>query len=873
MTALGRISSGLAGLDRILDGLRMGDNVVWQVDHIEEYRHFVTPLLKQAVLDERKVIYLRFGKHPPVIDSDPLVSVYELDPDSGFEAFSSRVHSIASEEGYGVYYIFDCLSDLLQSWATDLMTGNLFKVVCPYLHELNTIAYFTVIRNSNSFETIARIRETTQLLIDVYQYEGTYYVHPIKVLGRYSTTMFLPHIEDKNDFVPMTSSVQAAHFFSLFQQRGASHTERQLDYWDRIFLKAQGLFERFKDREWDAVAEEPEMRERLCQMLIGREERILKLAMQYLTLEDLLEIRNRLIGSGYIGGKSVGMLLARGILRNDRDFNWEQWLEPHDSFYIGSDVYYTYLVENGCWNLRVQQKQPEYYFSVARELKAQILDGKIPRAIEEQFDQMLDYFGQAPIIVRSSSLLEDGFGNAFAGKYESVFCVNQGTPQERLERFEQAVKTVYASTLNDDALAYRLQRGLDQSDEQMALLVQRVSGSHHQHYFFPDLAGVAMSHNPYVWRSDMDPAAGMVRLVFGLGTRAVDRVGNDYPRLIALDKPMLRPDSSREDIMRFSQHNVDVLNTSINEWDSVSLNKLAINYQRHTAWDLTASYDYERTRRLRELGRPHPESWVLTFEKLLSTTPYVELMQRMLHDLQEAYDYPVDTEFTVNFTPEGFMQMNLLQCRPLQTFKHSARLTRLPEEREGDRLFLASPSFMGGNLSEQIKGIIYVGPEYLELSNADKYQVARLVGKVNRRSKQAGVLPLMLIGPGRWGTTTPSLGVPVSFAEICNASILVEMAEQKEGFMPELSYGTHFFQDLVETQIFYIALLGETESAFFDSSYLDSVPNSFNEIFPEFPGMEKVIRIWNLEGREERVFIEADVRSREVRGYINRSKN
>ncbi|MGE5391633.1 MAG: PEP/pyruvate-binding domain-containing protein [Deltaproteobacteria bacterium] len=869
MTALGRISTGLAGLDRILDGLRMGDNVVWQVDHIQDYRHFVTPLLIQAAADERKVIYFRFGKHPPVIDSDPRVTVYELDPDTGFEAFSSRVYSIASEEGYGVYYIFDCLSELLQSWATDLMIGNFFKVVCPYLHELNTIAYFTVIRNSNSFETIARIRETTQLLIDVYQYEGTYYVHPIKVLGRYSSTMFLPHVENLNDFVPMTSSVQAAHFFSLFQQRGASHTERQLDYWDRIFLKAQGLFERLKEHDWDAISEEPEMCERLCQMLIGREERMLKLAMQYLTLEDLLEVRNRLIGSGYIGGKTVGMLLARSILRSDNDFNWEQWLEPHDSYYIGSDVYYTYLVENGCWNLRLLQKQPEYYFSIARELKVQILDGVIPRTIEEQFDQMLDYFGQAPIIVRSSSLLEDGFGNAFAGKYESVFCVNQGTPQERLERFEQAVKTVYASTLNDSALAYRLQRGLDQSDEQMALLVQRVSGSHHQHYFFPDLAGVAMSHNPYVWRSDMDSAAGMVRLVFGLGTRAVDRVGNDYPRLIALDKPMLRPDSSREDIMRFSQHNVDVLDTVLNEWGSVSLNKLALNHERHIAWDLTASYDYERTRRLRELGRPHPESWILTFEKLLSTTPYVDVMRRMLDDLQQAYDYPVDTEFTVNFAPDGTMQLNLLQCRPLQTFKHSARLTRLPEDKEGDRLFLTSPSFMGGNLSEQIKGIVYIGPEYLELNNTDKYQVARLVGKVNRMAKQAGVLPLMLIGPGRWGTTTPSLGVPVSFAEICNASILVEMAEQKEGFMPELSYGTHFFQDLVETQIFYIALLGESEGSFFDMSYLDTLPNSFNELFPGFPGMEKVIRVWNLEGCDEKIYIEADVRSREVRGYFN----
>lgn len=869
MTAFGHVSTGLNGLDQILDELRLGDNVVWQVDQIQDYRHFVTPLIKQALQEERKVIYMRFGKHPPVVDSDPRVVVYELDPDNGFEAFSSRMHNIAMEEGYGAYYVFDCLSDLLQAWATDLMTGNFFKVICPYLHELNTIAYFTVLRNSNSFETIARIRETTQLLIDVYQYEGTYYVHPIKVADRYSPTMFLPHVEINADFVPMTSSVQAAHFFSLFQQRGTGNTERQLDYWDRIFMRAQSLFERIQEREPEALLEEAEMRERLCQMLIGREERILNLARRYLTLEDLLGIRNRLIGSGYIGGKTAGMLLARSILRDDEQTNWDEWLEPHDSFYIGSDVYYTYLVENGCWNLRLKQKSPEYYFSVARELKSSILDGILPRAIQEQFDQMLDYYGQAPIIIRSSSLLEDGFGNAFAGKYESIFCVNQGTPQERYRLFEQAVKTVYASTLNDNALAYRLQRGLDQSDEQMALLVQRVSGSHHQRYFFPDLAGVAMSHNPYVWRSDMDPNAGMVRLVFGLGTRAVDRVGNDYPRLIALDKPMLRPDSSREDILRFSQHNVDLLNTITNDWDTMALNKLAVNYERHIAWDLTASYDYERTRRLRELGRPHPESWVLTFEKLLSATPFVDLMQKMLQRLQSSYEYPVDTEFTVNFGLDRTMQLNLLQCRPLQTIKHSAHNSIKPEIREGDQLFLSSRNFMGGNLFEQIKAIVYVGPEYLQLSEVDKYQVARLVGRANRMAKEANLLPLMLIGPGRWGTTTPSLGVPVSFAEICNASILVEVAERKDGFMPELSYGTHFFQDLVETQIFYIAILGDNEESTFKSGLLDSIPNSFSELFPQFPGMEKVIRIWNLDGRSQSIYLEANVQEYQVKGYIN----
>ena len=187
---------------------------------------------------------------------------------------------------------------------------------------------------------------------------------------------------------------------------------------------------------------------------------------------------------------------------------------------------------------------------------------------------MLEYFGQYPIIVRSSSLLEDGFGNAFAGKYDSFFCVNQGTPEQRCEQFETAVRKIFASMMSDEALSYRLQRGLDQQDEQMALLVQRVSGAHHRHYFFPDLAGVGISYNTFVWNREIDPRAGMLRLVLGLGTRAVDRVEDDYPRLVALDKPLLIPDSARAEMVRFSQRGVDLLNVADNVWQTVPLQKL-----------------------------------------------------------------------------------------------------------------------------------------------------------------------------------------------------------------------------------------------------------------------------------------------------------
>ena len=128
--------------------------------------------------------------------------------------------------------------------------------------------------------------------------------------------------------------------------------------------------------------------------------------------------------------------------------------------------------------------------------------------MEEQFVRLLEYYGQDPIVVRSSSILEDGFGNAFAGKYETVFCSNSGDLEQRLEEFENAVRTVYASTMNRSALDYRSRRGLEERDEQMALLVQRVSGSYYGEYYMPCVAGVGYSFSPYRFMEELDPQAG-----------------------------------------------------------------------------------------------------------------------------------------------------------------------------------------------------------------------------------------------------------------------------------------------------------------------------------------------------------------------------
>jgi hypothetical protein len=258
------------------------------------------------------------------------------------------------------------------------------------------------------------------------------------------------------------------------------------------------------------------------------------------------------------------MLLARAIVRNQNP-ELANTLEPHDSFYIGSDVFYTFLVRNGVWWMRQKQRNPETFMDDAGLARQRILAGAFPSYIMKQFEEMLEYFGQSPIIVRSSSLLEDNFGNSFAGKYVSVFCANQGPKERRLEDFLAAVRTIYASTMSEEALRYRERRGLLDSDEQMALLVMRVSGAKYGNNFFPQAAGVGFSFNPYAWSEYIDPSAGVLRLVFGLGTRAVDRSDDDYTRIVALNAPQRRPESNFDEVRQYAQRRVDYLDLTANQ--------------------------------------------------------------------------------------------------------------------------------------------------------------------------------------------------------------------------------------------------------------------------------------------------------------------
>lgn len=848
-------TTGLSGLDDILSGLRLGDNVVWRVDDLADYRDFASAYLRAALDEGRRVAYIRFGSHPALVPADWDVPVYELDAHQGFESFTVQLHRILAAEGAGVYYLFDCLSELLAAWATDAMIANFFRVTCPYLFELDTVAYFGLLRLSHSSATIAQVRETTQVLVDLDRDGADLYVHPIKVSGRSSPTMFLPHRRSGAQFVALTSSADATQLFARLHAEPGPRRESQLDHWDRMFLQATHVAERGESAERAAT------RDQLCGILLGRDERILALARRFLELPDLLAIAAREIGTGYIGGKAVGMLLARAILRR-ADPEWQTVLEPHDSWYVGSDLFYSYLVANGMWRLfRQQRTDPDSYYSAGAQLHEQLQRGEFPADIAERFRELLEYIGQYPIIVRSSSLQEDGFGSAFAGKYDSVFLVNQGSPEERLRQFIDAVRQVYASAMSEEALAYRRARHLDRQEEQMALLVQRVSGQFRDREFWPMLAGVAVSYNTYVWDSRLDPGAGMLRLVLGLGTRAVDRVAGDYPRIVSLDLPMLVAEAG--DAGRFCQRRVDVLDIDGNAPRTVRAD--ALQEQISAAqWALVAQEDFHARERLAERGATGSRHWILSFAGLLSRTEFPALMRRLLTTLEDAYGYPVDVEFTADITPSGDLRVNVVQCRPLQTRGIQASRVAVPDDVPAARTLLRSRGgFMGGSVVQQVHRVIFIDPQaYAELPRQDKFEVARVVGRLNRLIDGASTGPTALLGPGRWGSADPSLGVPIRFAEVSHVAVLAEIAFASGGLIPELSFGSHFFQDLVETGIFYLALFPDRDGCLFRPELLAEQPNRLADLLPASEELAHVVRV--VDFPPPGLLLQADIISQQV---------
>jgi pyruvate,water dikinase len=832
-------STGHPGLDAVLHGIEPGDNIVWEVEDIGDYHELVVAYALAARAAHRRLIYFRFADHLPLLPAAE-AELHQLDAGLSFEGFVRQVHGVIEKAGRGAVYVFDCLSQLAERWGSDQALGNFFQLTCPRLWDLETVTYFALYRDRHSAYALEPIRTTTQFLLDVFRLDGKFYVRPVKVQYRSREVMNTIHVRKGATFVPVKDSAVLASILSSTQWPRLQSDQRG-GYWRRLFQEAQIIAE-----EWRAGRCAPERRAEMLRRvqwaLRVHRSGIAPLVERFLTLEDFILVRDRMIGIGSVGGKTLGMLVARAILR-DRDPDLASRLEVHDSFFVGAEVFITFLVQNQVWWLREQQKNPATFLQDLPEGRRRIRQGEFPANILVQFQGMLDYFGESPYIVRSSSILEDARGNAFSGKYESVFVVNRGSREERLQALLDAVRTIYASVLDEEALTYRKRRGLLESEERMALLIMRVSGATQGRYYYPQAAGVGLSFNPFVWHQDIDARAGVVRLVFGLGTRAVDRSDDDYTRLVALNAPGRRPEATFDDVCEHSQRRMDCLDLRTGQLVSRPFQEV-----------LVEEPDFPLDLYLTHTDENFP---LITFDRLLTETNVARDLRRMLEVLEAAYEHPVDIEFALNFLPDGSYRIHLLQCRTFQVRRETAGgLLTLPTNHAP--LLAAHGAVIGVSREQRLSRIIYIETEkYAALGEQDRYAVARLIGKLNHLHP-AEDRGLMLIGPGRWGTHSPALGIPVSFTEISRAAVICEVVAMHERLIPDVSLGTHFFNDLVEHDMLYVAYFPKKTGNSLDEAWFRRAPNRLPELEPNAGALSEVVRVIDCGNSGQPIWLRAD---------------
>lgn len=569
-------------------------------------------------------------------------------------------------------------------------------------------------------------------------------------------------------------------------------------------------------------------------------------AKHYIEIEDFYHLLQNIIftteSSGRLGGKSAGLYLATAVLRKAGETNeLLAKVKMPKTWYIASDALMSFMHYNNLEEI-VEQKYKEIdqvrveYPHVVQTFK----NSHFPPEIAKGLSVALDDLGDKPLIVRSSSLLEDRMGSAFSGKYKSLFLANQGDKKARLEALTDAVAEVYASTFGPDPIEYRAERNLLDFYEEMGIMIQEVVGTRVGDYFLPAYAGVAFSHNEFRWSPRIKRDDGLVRLVPGLGTRAVDRLSDDYPVLIAPGQPGLRVNVTIDESIRYSPQKVDLINLKTNRFETMSIDDLIRQYGLAipNIGEIVSLYSGDHLRSFLDPNIDLSTQQVLvTFEGLLTRTGFIKQIQSILKELEEKLATPVDIEFACDGK-----DFYLLQCRPQSSSEVSAAAV-IPHDVAPQRVVFSANRYISNGRIPDITHIVYVDPErYNELQDRGAMlEVGRAIGRLNK------VLPkrqFILMGPGRWGSRGDiKLGVSVTYSDINNTASLIEIARKKGNYVPDLSFGTHFFQDLVEANIRYLPLYPDDDGVQFNEAFLTESENILHSVLPEYGFLADTVRL------------------------------
>lgn len=592
----------------------------------------------------------------------------------------------------------------------------------------------------------------------------------------------------------------------------------------------------------------------LIRRLISDQLYYLQIAKQVFTIWDLIDINKRRIGKGCIGGKSAGMLLAHRILQKAEDADIRSSVMESDKYFIGAEEFLTFLSFNDQLDLLdLRYEDESEYWRRYPELTERFKRTYFPKEIIESLTRVMEELKGKPFIVRPSSMLEEDRNFSLTGFYNSYIIPNQGTPQDGLLALLDALRGIYAGVFNPNVLTYRRRNGLIDYPESMAVLIQAITGNKTGNYFFPDISGTGCSKSPFNWRANL-PAnlkdEGYLRLVCGMGTRAVNRTVSDFPQIVVLNNPEKTQTVFSVDEPEFAQEFIDLINLKTNKFESVEIPTAITEKYALFPWIVQTLKDGS----LQPITRGvDPDDFVINFDELIRKSEFTKLMRDILATLEKACNCPVMIEFTMSVdltsnTSPAF-QIQIDKFRPMiqaEKLNCPRNFEPIPEK----KIFLKSDFYVMNGFEEDIHYVVNLDCRKYKQINSDSLQ--QLQGYIRRLDAQLGREGYIIVSNGRFGVQVQEHGLPITLSEIPHARAIVEISDSNNGKIADPMVGTNFYQTMLEVGIYAISINRYRESNIVDDAFFAQQPNQVRQWLEDLPKtLADVIQVYPVTGYKD----------------------
>ncbi|MBI9033239.1 MAG: phosphoenolpyruvate synthase [Bacteroidales bacterium] len=530
------------------------------------------------------------------------------------------------------------------------------------------------------------------------------------------------------------------------------------------------------------------------------------------------------IGEGSIGGKARGLAFLDTIIKRNKliDRFDKVLITIPKTVVLGTDVFDEFMEENQLYNIALSDMDDD-------QILNHFINGRLPFRIHEDLYTFISVV-KNPVAVRSSSLLEDSHYQPFAGIYSTYMIPNiHNNERLMISQLGNAIKSVYASAFFKDSKSYMAATSNVIDEEKMGIVLQEVVGNKYGDRFYPDISGVARSINFYPIEPEK-AEDGIANIALGLGKFIVDggntlRFSPKYPKKIL---QLSNTDMALKETQRsFFALDLNPESYMVSTDETVNLRKLRIKEAEKdgTLKNLVSTYDFQN-HVLRD-GYTHEGTKILTFSNILkhNVFPLAEILQVVLEVGQREMSKPVEIEFAVNLNKQGQPGVfNLLQIRPIVDNKET--IDRNLEEIDHEKTILYSNSALGNGIIDGIQDFIYIKPN--TFNSAKTNQISDSLGKLNESFIEHDK-NYVLVGPGRWGSSDPWLGIPVKWSQISQARVIVESG--LENYRIDPSQGTHFFQNLTSFRVGYFTINPFIGDGHYDLEYLENMPTLYEDDF------------------------------------------